>query len=175
MSEQPKLPPERPWLTRSAWSISPFLVFQEAAGILSCWLFMVAVGAAPDLMVTLVVMGFTAYHAGRRCAVDEEGQVPRRRLYGTALLVSLVEATFLYLLVRSHAAELAKLVEADAALMQKLREADPTGAVPLEDWVSAMLLIGMSFFAGLLFALHSLCLILGARAVELRRPPPPNP
>jgi hypothetical protein len=171
--DQTPLLPTKPWVTRSAWSFAPALFFYE---LFLCVIWIVLLGTLVDpslaLGSLLPMLGYSIYKMGAKCAIEEtEARVPRRRLWGTSLMVSLVFGVFTAVLVFDQLADLrvnspSEFEEQMAVLFAGPGISAEVLAMSVEEKLTAIAIAFALLVFGVFFVIHLLSLWVGVRSIE---------
>jgi len=171
--------PTEPWVSRSAWTLAPALFFLEALfGLFWATVLSLFIGGL-DLVSTIIlltpILGVIGHRVGKKCAMEEPApRVPRKRLWGTALLLALIYGFFINLLLQEPMlAAFKESPELQQQLSEQLQQtslsAEEIAALAPEDIMRAVVLLFSIFISTGLFVIHGISLVLGARDVEKAR------
>ena len=174
MDDDQPTPPAEPWVSRSAWALAPTLFLYEVL-LAMVWLF--TLGFLFDAlflsMTMLPALAYFVYRIGVKCATEELApKVPRRRIWGASLLVSLLHGVFLALLVKDqlnteaaqHPEQFKQFMDAIIASSnltpEELAQLTPSALRSLVS-ISVAMVVSLA-----LFSLHLVALWVGVRSVE---------
>ncbi len=170
--------PSEPWVSHSAWAFAPALFFYELV-LAFAWLF--TLGIVFDLLFVLITMlpaaAYFVYLMGIKCATEETApKVPRKRIWGTSLLVAIIDGFFIFLVASEQFSTVAtQHPDEFKKLMDPLIESGlSSGAITAEEaaqlgpmvFASQMALVAALMTIVFVFVLHVISLWVGVRSVE---------